>query len=71
MKRGFFLFVFVCFFVCFFGGEGVLSSIAFTIWCCIPISRPPRVFRRFKRRSCFINYLVGTWYLRSRYIGQE
>ena len=30
----------------------VLSSNAFTIWCCIPISRPPRVIRRFKRRSC-------------------
>ena len=35
------------------GGGGVLSSNAFTIWCCIPISRPPRVIRRFKRRSCF------------------
>ena len=30
----------------------VLSSNAFTIWCCIPISRPPKVFRRFKRRTC-------------------
>ena len=40
----------------FFGGVGVgvLSSNAFTIWCCIPIIRPPRVIRRFKRRSCFI-----------------
>ena len=27
---------------------------AFTIWCCIPISRAPRVFRRFKRRSCLL-----------------
>ena len=34
-------------------GWGVLSSNAFTIWCCIPIIRPPRVIRRFKRRSCF------------------
>ena len=34
------------------GGGGVLSSNAFTIWCCVPIWRPPRVFRRFKRRSC-------------------
>ena len=34
------------------GGGGVLSSNAFTIWCFIPISRPLRVFRRFKRRSC-------------------
>ena len=29
------------------------NSNAFTIWCCIPISRPPRVIRRFKRRSCY------------------
>ena len=34
------------------GGGGVLSS--FYYLCCIPISRPPRVIRRFKRRSCFI-----------------
>ena len=34
------------------GGGRVHSSNAFTIWCCIPISRPPRVIRRFKRRSC-------------------
>ena len=45
------LFFFVVF---FFFGRGVLSSNAFTILCCIPISRPPRVFRRFKRRSCII-----------------
>ena len=38
-------------------GCGVLSSNAFTIWYCIPISRPPRVFRRFKRRSV-ISYCV-------------
>ena len=38
----------------FFVGGGVLSSNAFTIWCCIPISRPPRVIRRFKRRSCMM-----------------
>ena len=31
------------------GGGG---SALFTIWCCIPISRPSRVIRRFKRRSC-------------------
>ena len=43
------------FFFFFFGGGGegvVLSSNAFNIWCCILISRPPRVIRRFKRRSC-------------------
>ena len=40
----------------FFLGGGVLSSNAFTIWCCIPISRPPRVIRRFKRRSCLSGY---------------
>ena len=34
------------------GGRAVLSSNAFTIWCCIPISRPPWVIRRFKRHSC-------------------
>ena len=39
-------------FFIFFSGRG-LSSNVFTIWCCIPISRPPRVIRRFKRRSCF------------------
>ena len=44
----FYLFIFF-----FWGGGGVLSSNAFTIWCCIPIIRPPRVIRRFKRRSCF------------------
>ena len=32
----------------------MLSSNAFTIWCSIPISRPPRVIRRFKRRLCLI-----------------
>ena len=37
----------------FLGGGGLLSSNAFTIWCCIPIIRPPRVIRRFKRRSCY------------------
>ena len=35
-----------------FGG-GALSSSVFTIWCRILISRPPRVYRRFKCRSCF------------------
>ena len=45
-----FIYLFIYFF--FGGGGGVLSSNAFTIWCCIPISRPPRVFRRFSRRSC-------------------
>ena len=34
------------------GWGRVHSSNAFTIWCCIPISRTPRVIRRFKRRSC-------------------
>ena len=38
------------------GGGGVLSSNAFTIWCCIQISRPPRVIRRFERRSCFLSH---------------
>ena len=33
-------------------GGGVLSSIAFSIWCRIPISRPPMVLRRSKRRFC-------------------
>ena len=33
-------------------GSTALSSNVFTIWCRILISRPPRVFRRFKRRSC-------------------
>ena len=44
----------VFFFFCFvlFWGGGMLSSNAFTIWCCIPISRPPRVIRRLKRSSC-------------------
>ena len=43
------------FFFFFEGGGGVcvLSSNAFTIWCCILISRPPRVIRRFKHCSCF------------------
>ena len=41
--------------VCVWGG--LLSSNAFTIWCCIPISRPPRVIRRFKRRSCLLNQM--------------
>ena len=55
----FFFWVFFCFvlFCIFWGGLTggvVLSSNAFTIWCCIPISRPPRAFRRFKHRSCFI-----------------
>ena len=31
-----------------------LSSNVFTIWCRILISRSARVFRRFKRRSCFV-----------------
>ena len=35
-----------------FGG-GARSSNVFTIWCRILISRPPMVFRCFKRRSCF------------------
>ena len=46
---------FSLFFFIFWGGgwwAGLLSSNAFTIWCCIPISRSRRVFRRFKRRSC-------------------
>ena len=55
MKSFSLFFCFVLF--CFLRGEGVvvvvLSSNAFTIWCCIPISRPPRVIRCFKRRSCY------------------
>ena len=43
---------FYFFYFIFFGGGWVLSSNAFTIWCCILIIRPPRVIRRFKRRSC-------------------
>ena len=44
-------------FVCFFGGGRGAQLQGITIWCCIPISRPPRVFRRFKRRSCW-NHLL-------------
>ena len=59
MKRFIYLFTFIFIFIFFGGGGGgggwVLSSNAFTIWCCIPIIRPPRVIRRFKRRSCW-NY---------------
>ena len=51
-----FFFFFLCVCVCGGGGGGggggCISSNAFTIWCCIPISRPPRVIRRFKRCSC-------------------
>ena len=40
------------FFFFLFGGGGggmcVLSSNAFTSWCCIPISRPPRVIKTFQ-----------------------
>ena len=32
---------------------GAFSSNLFTIWCRIRIYRPPRAFRRFKRRSCY------------------
>ena len=64
-----------CFFFFFFfflkgggGGGGGGSSNAFTIWCCILISRPPRVIRRFKRRSClwmkrFLFWLKFLWRL--------
>ena len=50
-----FIYLFIYFFFFFFlgGGGGVLSSNAFAIWCCIPISRPPRVIR-LKRRSCIL-----------------
>ena len=48
------------FFFFFLGGGGMLSSNAFTIWCCIPISRPPRVIRRFKRRSCLPTEITWT-----------
>ena len=45
-----------CVCVCVLGGsqlQCIYYSI-FTIWCCcIPISMPPRVIRRFKRHSCF------------------
>ena len=37
------------------GMGGALSSNVFTLWCRILISRPPWVFRRFKRRSCSVN----------------
>ena len=51
-----FLFIYFILFYFFFwgGGWGLLSSNAFTIWCCIQILRPPRVIRRFKRRSCYV-----------------
>ena len=59
MKSFSFLCVCVCVCVCGGGGGGgggggcrVVSSNAFTTWFCILISRPPRVMRRFKRRSC-------------------
>ena len=41
----------VCVCVCV-GGGGALNSNVFTIWWRILISRLPRVFRHFKRRSC-------------------
>ena len=59
--KSFCLFIYLFIYFFFFGGGGVLSSNAFTIWCCIPIPRPPRVIRRFKRRSCF-------FYLTPRYV---
>ena len=48
----YFLFYFIYLFFFWGGGGGVLSPNAFTIWCCIPMSRLPKVIRRFKRRSC-------------------
>ena len=56
-----FSFILSYFYFYFFcgGGGGVLSSNAFTIWCCISISRPPRVIRRFKRCSCLT--LIPPW----------
>ena len=43
---------------------------AFTIWCCIPISRPPRVIRRFKRRSCSLMKRVFNLYMDQAYWGE-
>ena len=56
-------FIFYLFIYLFYWGVGgwVLSSNAFTIWCCIPIIRPPRVIRRFKRRSCLFSYLLASF----------
>ena len=45
-------FLFIYLFIYFFFLGGVLSSNVFTTWWHILISRPPRVFRHFKRRSC-------------------
>ena len=62
-----FIYLFIYLFFIFLGGA-VLSSNAFTIWCCIPISRPPRVIRRFKRRSCF-QVQVNSDMIRHAFIG--
>ena len=47
-----FFYFFVC--VCL----TYLSYNVLTIWCRILISRPPRVFRRFKRRSCCLIWFL-------------
>ena len=50
------------FFFFFFLGGGVCAQLqCIIIWCCIPISRPPRVFRHFKRRSCY-RFVIDTMY---------
>ena len=61
-KKSFSFYSFIHLFIYFLR---VLSSNAFTIWCCIPIIRPPRVIRRFKRRSCLL------WCERSKAKKQE
>ena len=43
------------------GGWGALSSNVFTVWWCILISRPPRVFRHFKRRPCSTLLIDGSF----------
>ena len=66
IKSFYFYFYFLFF---FFLGGWVLSSNAVTIWCCIPISRPPRVIRRFKRRSCtnwYLEHSLWNWPLSAR-----
>ena len=64
--KSFTFFYFIVSFVCVCGcvcvcvcvGGGVLTSNAFTIWCCIQISRPLRVFRRhFSITGYFLNGL--------------
>ena len=62
-----FFYIFIYLFIFLGGGGGVISSNAFTIWCCILISRSPRVIKRFKRRSCHI-YMFETEFKNAFYV---